>query len=130
MLNRVQSAGTIVHRNLLDIRQEAKKSVEQIPYIDSIRRLAIAKIDNVWSVVHTIKTREVKTLDENQLHLIQEGKVLMDSLQGAIKNLKELQRKELKINIGKQPLLLLQLCGLFIVSCYLLKKRKEDLKKR
>jgi signal transduction histidine kinase len=97
-----KSAGTIVHRNLLDIRQEAKKSVEQIPYIDSIRRLAIAKIDNVWSVVHTIKTREVKTLDENQLHLIQEGKVLMDSLQGAIKNLKELQRKELKINIGKQ----------------------------
>ena len=61
-----KSAGTVVHRNLLDIRQEARKSIEQIPYIDSIRRLAIAKIDNVWSIVHTIKTREVKTLDENQ----------------------------------------------------------------
>ncbi len=97
-----KSAGTIVHRNLLDIRQEARKSMEQIPYIDSIRRMAIAKIDNVWSIVHTIKTKEVKTLDSNQLNLIKQGKVLMDSLQLTIKNLKELQRKELKINIEKQ----------------------------
>ncbi len=97
-----KAAGKVVHQNLLDIRQEARKLDEQIPYIDSIRRMAIAKIDNVWAVVHTIKTREVKTLDENQLNLIKHGKILMDSLQLTIKNLKELQHEKLKINIEKQ----------------------------
>lgn len=97
-----KAAGTVVHKNLLDIRQEARKQLEQIPYIDSIRRMAIAKIDNVWAIVHTIKTREVKTLDSNQVSLIHEGKLLMDSLQRTIKNLKELQQYKQKVDIGKQ----------------------------
>lgn len=95
-------AGFIVHRNLLDIRQEARKSMEQIPYIDSVRRMAIAKIDNVWDIVHTIKTREVKTLDSTQVSLIHEGKLLMDSLQRTIKNLKELQQYKQAVDIETQ----------------------------
>lgn len=97
-----KAAGTVVHKNLLDIRQEARKSMEQIPYIDSVRRLAIAKIDNVWSIVHTIKTREVTTLDSNQVRLIHEGKLLMDSLQRTIKNLKDLQKDKKEADIRTQ----------------------------
>ncbi len=97
-----KTAGFTVHRNLLDIRQEARKSMEQIPYIDSIRRLAIAKIDNVWDIVHTIKTREVKTLDSTQVSLIHEGKLLMDSLQRTIKNLKDLQQDKKAADIRLQ----------------------------
>ncbi len=97
-----KEAGTFVLKNLIDIRQEARKFDEQIPYIDSIRQMAINKIDNVWLMVHSIKTREVKTLTPDQKKLITEGKVLMDSLQLTIDKLKNLQAIQLKIDKKKQ----------------------------
>ena len=95
-------AGTVVFQNLVDIRKEFKMIDEQIPYIDSIQRMAKSKIDNVWSMVHSIKTRKVEPLTEYQIKLIAEGKFLMDSLQITIKNLKGLQQKQLKYDIDKQ----------------------------
>ncbi len=95
-------AGTVVLQNLVDIRKEFKFVDEQTRYIDSIQRMAKNKIDNVWSMVHSIKTRKVEALTENQIKLIAEGKLLMDSLQITIKNLKDLQEKKIKYDIGQQ----------------------------
>ena len=97
-----KTAGTVVLQNLIDIRQEFKMVDEQIPYIDSIHRMAKNKIENVWSMVHSIKTRKVEPLTSDQIKLIGEGKLLMDSLRITIQNLKELQQKKLNLDIKKQ----------------------------
>ena len=97
-----KAAGTIVFQNLVDIRKEFKLVDEQIPYIDSIQRMAKNKIENVWSMVQSIKTRKVEPLTQNQIKLIADGKLMMDSLQITIKNLKNLQQEKLKYDIKKQ----------------------------
>jgi signal transduction histidine kinase len=95
-------AGMQVMSLLLDLRKEALKIDEQIPYIDSLQRMAKYKIDITWSIVHSIKVNQAKSLTEKQKVMIVDGKMVMDSIRQTVLNLKNLEKNRLKYSKDAQ----------------------------
>ena len=95
-------AGTQVMSLLSDLRKEARKIDEQIPYIDSLQRMAKYKIDVSWSIVHSIKANQVSPLTDNQRDMIVKGKFVMDTIRDVVRNLKNLEQGRLKYNRNAQ----------------------------
>ncbi len=95
-------AGTQVMSLLSDLRKEARKIDEQIPYIDSLQRMAKYKIDVSWSIVHSIKANQVRPLTDNQRDMIVKGKFVMDTIRDVVRNLKNLEQGRLKYNRNAQ----------------------------
>ena len=93
-----KSAGLKVMGGLVELRHNTKMEPAQIPYIESIQRMAQKKIDITWELVHSIKSGEVKIMSEHQKELIWEGKLIMDTIRTSVQNLKVIEQKRLNIN--------------------------------
>ena len=95
-------AGTKVYRTLQILGNNAKNIGEQIPYLDSINRMAKMKINLIWDIVGSVKSGETAKMNEHQIAMIGKGRIIMDSLRNTIQNLQNLEQKRLNINTKKQ----------------------------
>ncbi|MBL7814040.1 MAG: CHASE3 domain-containing protein [Saprospiraceae bacterium] len=95
-------AGKQVANLVLDLRSDTKNIDEQIPYLDSIQNMSTRKINNIWQLVHSIKPGQVNPLTDNQKQMIENGRLLMDSIRATIQNLKKMEQNRLNFNIEKQ----------------------------
>ena len=95
-------AGMKVNHILVLIKHDAENRDEEMPYIQSLERLAKKRIMLTDGVVASVQPEHFKSISDEQRKLIENGKIVMDSIRVLVQDLKNIELKRLNINKKQQ----------------------------
>ena len=97
-----RQAGEKMKRVLVMIKRDAVNRNEEMPYIQSLERLADERIRLTDAVIATVELGQLKNISKYQKTMLLSGKNVMDSIRILVQDLKNIEIKRLNINKKQQ----------------------------